>query len=678
MRYIRYKYQKQLINFLNCCDNCNEWIETCQTRVTGFDSVCGLSSIVNSDNKYYLKIETNDQWRHIENRPDWFVGWANKNRIDYESFSNIGVPNSIARIRMYYKGYASFFTYGSDAESDKDYLIIGNIDEDLSIYDYESILSLNKSNLSTTKNQQREDFARQNTIDDGKMHFFDFIFIKNSDTNVGEDRAYLSFYLPNDFNGGNNLVTQPCDCGEVWAVEPLFNQRFTKLNPNYDWFCIDGNRHYKIMKQYSYDDGKSWIDTQEYEVGEVYEYDSPWCNGEECIDPKKKWEVYNTKQSGNTTITEFIKQYSFDNLIWNNLGYIDDKGDVTYEFKKLATNIEGCGRESAIEYEIAATTTYIAACGTYANPIVKARYKLGEYNYKNDSIIWGDWGIWSPLAVDIDYEIVDIPTIEKNETRNDKTYNYSVRGINKYSGLTASGKIIQLAGPCTPPVTPDPTPPPTPEEEEKDYSGDIVYTFIEKNIAVDGRNKPTSIEINGDWYGISNCEAYNGYDNEYLAEEYLRNCISTSTPLYSAQFPKHLVRLIKFPAQNNKLSELIQTFYECELAEELNLKDWDTSKVYNASRCFYGCKKLKKLDLNGWNTSELGRVPEMFCGCSSLTEIDFSSWDITELMTSAPFWYSKMFTGCSKLKKIYVKDNIVWWKERLSDSGVNGCEVIVK
>lgn len=666
-RYIRYKYQKQLINFLNCCDNCNEWIETCQTRVTGFDSVCGLGGIVNSDDKYYLKIETNDQWRYIKTRPDWFVGWGNINRIDYESFSNIGVPNSTARIRMYYKGYDGFFSYGSDAESDKDYLIIGNEDEDLSIYDYESILSLNKSDYYTTKNEQRKGFARGGNKNDGKIHFIDFVFIKNSDTNVGEDRAYVSFYLPDDFNngttsssGGNNLETQPCDCGEVWAVEPLFNQRFTKLNPNYDWFCIDGNRHYKIMKQYSYDDGKSWIDTQEYEVGEVYEYDSPWCNGEECIDPKKKWEVYNTKISGNTTITEFIKQYSFDNLIWNNLGYIDDKGDVTYEFKKLATNIEGCGRESAIEYEMKAGNKYIDSCETYANPIVQARYRLGNYNYKNDSIIWDNWGNWYILAKDIDYTII-LPTIEKNETNNEIRYNFEVQGLGKYSDLTASGKIIQSSGPCTPPVTPDPIPPtPTPDPTPTG-KGKVVYTY-------DSVWDYSTFVVNG--------QDVTSFDKPKVSMDLSEIPISTLTG--DCGFKSDLVHLIEYP-DVGEIEDFSGFFEGCVKAIQLDIENWDMSKATNISYMFMDCVKLPKLDLSRWDVSKVVNMRNLFHNCKKIEEIDLSGWDIPNVIGSnMSVRYYSLFYNCDSLKKLYVKNNIVWWKERLSECGVYGCEVIVK
>lgn len=50
-RYIRYKYQKQQINFLNC-DDLNKWIDTCQTRLLGFDSVCSSSCNCNEYGEY--------------------------------------------------------------------------------------------------------------------------------------------------------------------------------------------------------------------------------------------------------------------------------------------------------------------------------------------------------------------------------------------------------------------------------------------------------------------------------------------------------------------------------------------------------------------------------------------------------------------------------------------------
>lgn len=39
MRYIRFKKEKQQINFLNCAKP-NKWIDTCQYREGGFEDVC--------------------------------------------------------------------------------------------------------------------------------------------------------------------------------------------------------------------------------------------------------------------------------------------------------------------------------------------------------------------------------------------------------------------------------------------------------------------------------------------------------------------------------------------------------------------------------------------------------------------------------------------------------------
>lgn len=39
MRYIRFKKEKQQINFLNCAKP-NKWIDTCQYRERDFEDVC--------------------------------------------------------------------------------------------------------------------------------------------------------------------------------------------------------------------------------------------------------------------------------------------------------------------------------------------------------------------------------------------------------------------------------------------------------------------------------------------------------------------------------------------------------------------------------------------------------------------------------------------------------------
>lgn len=653
-RYIRYKYQKQQINFMNCCD-IDDWVDTNNKRITGFDSVYG-------DAPRKKNLELNDEWEEVYRFQD-------ETYTCYEPILKEEVVNTIYRIRWRFNYSPTYedFRFNIPLNSE-DYFVIGVSDQDLSTYTIENRDSFEVDRIISGGSI---DLELRHTFSPLDEHFVDILYCKvNNNTEKGYLGISTSFY-----------DSSSCKCVEVWENEPEVMTRTKKLNPNYEYECIDGNRHYRLQVQESYDKGASWVDTQRFELGDVYEENSEWCNATEI---KFKWEYYNEIIKGFEKIINWIKKYSLDGgETWDYLTYIDDNGEVIYEYKQTAMNIDGCGRHSDIEYQISATDTYIGACSTSAVPIVKARYKTGKLCCIEQNIIWGDWGDWFRLDIDTDFT-VDIPTIEKNEINREKIYEYTVQGIGVYGSLSATGRIIQEAGPCTP--IPDDPDEPTPEPEpENDFDGDIIYTFIEKNIAVDGRNKPTSIQIDGTWYYISTCRKYDGYADEYIAKEYLKNCISPQwTTIRWPRFPKHLVRLIKLPVQkelqkdNCYLYELISTFNECEIAEDLYLKDWDTSRVWNACSCFYNCKKLPKLDLSGWNTTSLSRAKEIFYGCSSLTEIDVSSWDISNLMTSAPTWYSKMFTGCSKLKTLYVKDNVAWWTERLKDCGVGGCKVIVK
>lgn len=656
-RYIRYKYQKQQINFMNCCD-IDDWVDTNNKRITGFDSIYG-------DAPEKKNLELNDEWEEVYRFQD-------ETYTCYEPILKEEVVNTIYRIRWCYNDSPTIekFRFNIPLNSE-DYYVIGVSDQDLSTYTIENRDSFEVDRVISGNSI---DLQLKHTFSPEDEHFVDILYCK---VNNNTEKGYLGIQTSYD-------DSYDCDCIEVWENEPEVMTRTKKLNPNYEYECIDGNRHYRLQVQESYDKGASWVDTQRFELGDVYEENSEWCNATEI---KFKWEFYNEIIKGFEKIINWIKKFSLDGgETWDYLTYIDDNGEVIYEYKQTAMNIDGCGRHSDIEYQISATDTYIGACSTSAVPIVKARYKTGKLCCIEQNIIWGDWGDWFRLDIDTDFT-VDMPTIEKNETNREKIYEYTVQGIGVYGSLSATGRIIQEAGPCTPiPDVPDDPDEPTPEPEpENDFDGDIIYTFIEKNIAVDGRNKPTSIQIDGNWYYISTCRKYDGYADEYIAKEYLKNCISPQwTTIRWPRFSKHLVRLIKLPVQkelqkdNCYLYELISTFYECEIAEDLYLKDWDTSRVWNACSCFYNCKKLPKLDLSGWNTTSLSRAKEIFYGCSSLTEIDVSSWDISNLMTSAPTWYSKMFTGCSKLKTLYVKDNVAWWTERLKDCGVGGCKVIVK
>ena len=60
-------------------------------------------------------------------------------------------------------------------------------------------------------------------------------------------------------------------------------------------------------------------------------------------------------------------------------------------------------------------------------------------------------------------------------------------------------------------------------------------------------------------------------------------------------------------------------FYYCESLTNLDLRNFDTSKVTDMSYMFYWCRLLTSLDLSGFDTSKVTDMKYMFSGCNKLS-----------------------------------------------------------
>ena len=93
---------------------------------------------------------------------------------------------------------------------------------------------------------------------------------------------------------------------------------------------------------------------------------------------------------------------------------------------------------------------------------------------------------------------------------------------------------------------------------------------------------------------------------------------------------------------------------------ELDLSNFNTSKVTNMTSMFYDCTRLKRLDVSNFDTSSVTTMNKlnteggMFQNCDALVELDISSFD-TSLVTDM----HNMFKNSDKLKTIYVSNKFV-------------------
>ena len=89
----------------------------------------------------------------------------------------------------------------------------------------------------------------------------------------------------------------------------------------------------------------------------------------------------------------------------------------------------------------------------------------------------------------------------------------------------------------------------------------------------------------------------------------------------------------------------------------LDLSTFDTNSVTDMSCMFSRCSSLSSLNLSTFNTSSVTDMSYMFHKCSSLTSLDLSTFDTSSVGPDGT-WSGciDMFSKCSELKKVYVKD----------------------
>lgn len=642
-RYIRYKYQKQQINFMNCCD-IDDWVDTNNKRITGFDSIYG-------DAPEKKNLELNDEWEEVYRFQD-------ETYTCYEPILKEEVVNTIYRIRWCYNDSPTIekFRFNIPLNSE-DYYVIGVSDQDLSTYTIENRDSFEVDRVISGNSI---DLQLKHTFSPEDEHFVDILYCK---VNNNTEKGYLGIQTSYD-------DSYDCDCIEVWENEPEVMTRTKKLNPNYEYECIDGNRHYRLQVQESYDKGASWVDTQRFELGDVYEENSEWCNATEI---KFKWEYYNEIIKGFEKIINWIKKFSLDGgETWDYLTYIDDNGEVIYEYKQTAMNIDGCGRHSDIEYQIKAAKTTIGACDTSAQPSVMARYRTGKLCCIERNIIWGEWGEWYNLKKGTDYTIT-MDEIEKNETYLKKVYNYSVQGLGVYGSLSASSTITQMEGPCTPPEEPDiptpdiPTPDPDVPTPDPEPGMDEYFLWCRYNTAY----TESTLNVSDDFeLNIStNNKTYVFTDYPEIKTKFYvpqKDFYSGNT---NVQFDSTITHLYKFET-TKKMTSLKNMFRDAGWLEEINCKDWDVSNVTDLTGAFgvtspRNTCRLKKLDLSGWDTSNVERTTNMI-KAYGLEELNLCNWDVSKMTSPTYNRYPIMvYDNC----KIYINKDYAFWYEKLKESG---------
>lgn len=98
-------------------------------------------------------------------------------------------------------------------------------------------------------------------------------------------------------------------------------------------------------------------------------------------------------------------------------------------------------------------------------------------------------------------------------------------------------------------------------------------------------------------------------------------------------------------------------FYGCANSTEINVSQWNTSKIKYFDKMFSNCQSLAFLDVNNWDMISGYSLNNMFA-YSGITDIDLSKWNTSNITN-----LSNLFFECTRLKQI---DLHTWNTESVS------------
>jgi len=121
-----------------------------------------------------------------------------------------------------------------------------------------------------------------------------------------------------------------------------------------------------------------------------------------------------------------------------------------------------------------------------------------------------------------------------------------------------------------------------------------------------------------------------------------------------------------------KVNNMDYMFYNCNSLNKINLSFFDTKNVIHMENMFSKCNKLEDLDLSHFNTENVINMKNMFSDCSYLKNLDLTSFD-TKNVTDM----SGMFLNCNKLKNVELSPSFTTNKVKNMKQMFCGCNCLI-
>ena len=119
----------------------------------------------------------------------------------------------------------------------------------------------------------------------------------------------------------------------------------------------------------------------------------------------------------------------------------------------------------------------------------------------------------------------------------------------------------------------------------------------------------------------------------------------TSKVVYMSNMFSYCTKLKKINLWNINttfVKDMMNLFKNCEILESIDLSYFDTSSVTNMKYMFSNCKNIKSINASSFNTSNVEDMEELFGYCENLIAVDVSSFNTSKAKNMRGMFYHCM------------------------------------
>ena len=192
--------------------------------------------------------------------------------------------------------------------------------------------------------------------------------------------------------------------------------------------------------------------------------------------------------------------------------------------------------------------------------------------------------------------------------------------------------------------------------QEKNYFNGIIFlkeVYINGNITDSIKREynfnqtDNIVELIWD-ENINNCEFmfFRCYNiTEINLSNFNTSRVTSMTSMFNGCHSLTSLNLTNF--DTSQVESMYLMFHCCYLMRSIDLSNFNTSKVTNMRSMFNLCTSLTSLNLSNFDTSQVESINNMFYNCPSLISLDLSNFD-----TSQAISFKNMFANCSLLTSL--------------------------